>query len=69
MIEPSLGEELFAEVKRVARIIANDDPYPETLTGIIWICRDIVSACKAAINNDISAMQRALKCLKEYRDD
>ena len=69
MTEPSLGEELMAEVSRVSRIIANDDPYPETLTGIIWICRDIVSACQAAINNDIPAMQCALKALKEYRDD
>ena len=69
MSEPSLREQVEYETVRVARIIIDMPVRPDTTGKIFEMGCHLSSACKAAIDNDIPAMQRALKCLKEYRND
>ena len=69
MTEPQLGEQLNAETLRIAKIIIDMPVRPDTTGKMFEMGCHLSSACKAAIDNDIPAMQRALKCLKEYRND
>ena len=69
MTEPSLREQVEYETVRVARIIIDMPVRPDTTGKMFEMGCHLSSACNAAIDNDIPAMQRALKCLKEYRND
>ena len=69
MTGSSLDEEFKAEIVRIAKIIIDMPVRPDTTGKMFEMGCHLSSACNAAIDNDIPAMQRALKCLKEYRND
>ena len=68
MTGSSLDEEFKAEIVRIAKIIIEMPVNPDTTKMFEMGCC-LSSACNDALDNNIPAMQQALKALKEYRDD